>query len=556
MLIQELNLVSFLVFVSAFVFARSLDDVTRIVRSSARELTRADGVSFILKEDGNCYYADEAAIAPLWKGSRFPLQSCISGWSMLNRQIAVIPDIYVDPRIPHAAYRPTFVKSLVMVPVRQANPIAAIGAYWAHSHEATPAEQQVLQAIANAAALALHNIELDADLHRSIEREREARERAERANQLKDDFLATLSHELRTPLHVIQSWIWQLNRTEQPAALKKALEVIERNVALQSRLVEDLLDVSRASTGRLQLNTRLVDLASACLSVVEVLRLSARAKNIQLEVQQDTSTFIWGDSDRVQQILWNVLNNAIKFTPNDGRIVLKISRGNRQACVVVEDSGIGIEPEFLPFMFDRFRQADPSSTRRFGGMGLGLTIVKELMQLHGGTVKATSPGKDQGTSVTLEFPVPAVLDQPGTWLRRRAGIEPPQARLDGVCILVVDDEPEVLVTLEGILRHHGAEVLTAASADEALQLLDQHKPTVLVSDLAMPGRNGFDLMRAVRALATPARKIPAAVLSAYLASEHASEAESAGFQIFIEKPVQPLELVGQIAQLAGRTALQ
>ncbi len=425
------------------------------------------------------------------------------------------------------------------------------------AHEATPAEQQVLQAIANAAALALSNVELYGDLQRSVEREREARERAERANKLKDDFLATLSHELRTPLHVIQSWIWQLNRSEQPPALKKALEVIERNVALQSRLVEDLLDVSRASTGRLQLNTRLVDLASACLSVVEVLRLSARAKNIQLDVQQETSTFIWGDSDRVQQILWNVLNNAIKFTPNDGRILLKISRGNRHACVV--DRGFG----------NRHRAAIPALHVR--SLPPGRPELHPPLRRHGPRSHhcegADSTARRQrqserakaqnlGTSVTLEFPVPAVLDQPGTWLRRRAGIEPPQARLDGVSILIVDDEPEVLSTLEGILRHHGAEVLTAASADEALQLLDQHEPTVLVSDLAMPGRDGFDLMRAVRALPTPARKIPAAVLSAYLASEHASEAESAGFQIFIEKPVQPLELVGQIAQLAGRTAIQ
>ena len=542
--------------VTALASARTLDDVTRIVRRSARELTQADGVSFVLKEDGNCFYADEDAIGPLWKGSRFPLHTCISGWAMLNREIVVVPDIYLDARIPHEVYRPTFVKSLAMVPVRADDPIGAIGAYWAQPHEATLQEQQVLQAIANAAALALRNIELDANLRRSLEREREARELAERANELRDNFLATLSHELRTPLHVIQSWIWQLNRSEQPPALKKALEVIERNVNLQSRLVEDLLDVSRAVTGRLQLNTRLVDLVCACISVVEVLRLSARAKNIQLDIQQETSTFIWGDADRVQQILWNVLNNAIKFTPNDGRIVVKIARSNRQACVIVEDTGIGIEPEFLPFVFDRFRQADPGSTRRFGGMGLGLTIVKELIQLHGGTVKAASRGNGQGTSVTLEFPVPAVLDQPGTWLRRRAGIEPPQARLDGVSILIVDDEPEVLSTLEGILRHHGAEVLTAASADEALKLLEQHQPMVLVSDLAMPGRDGFDLVRAVRALPTPARKIPAAVLSAYLASEHASEAESAGFQLFIEKPVQPLELVGQIAQLAGRTAIQ
>lgn len=542
--------------VTALASARTLDDVTRIVRSSACALTQADGVTFVLREDSHCYYADEEAIGPLWKGSRFPLETCVSGWAMVNRQIAVIPDIYTDPRIPHEVYRPTFVRSLVMVPVRQEDPIAAIGAYWAEPHAATSEELRVLQAMANAAALALRNVELYGDLRRSVEREREARERAETANKLKDDFLATLSHELRTPLHVIQSWIWQLNRSEQPAALKKALEVIERNVALQSRLVEDLLDVSRASTGRLQLTTRLVDLASACTAVVDVLRLSARAKNIQVDVQQENSTFIWGDADRVQQILWNVINNAIKFTPNDGRIVVKISRGNRHACVVVVDSGIGIEPQFLPFMFDRFRQGDPGSTRRFGGMGLGLTIVKELVQLHGGTVKATSNGRDQGTTLTLEFPVPAVLDQPGTWLRRRAGIEPPEARLDGVSILVVDDEPEVLSTLEGILRHHGAEVLTAASADEALKLLNQHQPTVLVSDLAMPGRDGFDLLRAVRALPSPSSTIPAAVLSAYLASEHAAAAESAGFQIFIEKPVQPLELVGQIAQLAGRTAIQ
>lgn len=541
--------------VTALASARTLDDVTRIVRNSARALTQADGVTFVLREDGTCYYADEEAIGPLWKGSRFPLQSCISGWAMLNRQILVVPDIYADARIPHEAYRPTFVKSLVMVPVRPEDPVAAIGAYWAQRHEATWEEQRILQAIANAAALALSNVELYGELRLSVEREHAARERAEAANKLKDDFLATLSHELRTPLHVIQNWIWQLNQTEQPAALKKALEVIERNVAVQSRLVEDLLDVSRASTGRLKLDTRLVDLTAACRAVVDVLNLSARAKNIQLQVQQENPTFICADANRVQQILWNVLNNAIKFTPPDGRIGVRISRGNRHACVEIEDSGIGIEPQFLPFVFDRFRQADPGTTRRFGGMGLGLTIVKELMQLHGGTVKAASGGKDQGTTVTIEFPVPAVLDQPGTWLRRRAGIEPPQARLDGVSILVVDDEPEVLSTLEGILRHHGAEVLTAASADEALALLTQHQPTVLVSDLSMPGRDGFDLLRAVRALPSPARAIPAAVLSAYLASEHASAATAAGFQLFIEKPVQPLELIGQIAQLAGRTAI-
>ena len=542
--------------VTGLASARTLDDVTRIVRRSARALIDADGVTFVLREGKTCYYVDEDAIEPLWKGSRFPLEECISGWVMLNRQTAVIPDVYSDSRIPQEAYRPTFVKSLAIVPVRQDDPIAAIGAYWAGMHEATPQELSTLQALANAAALALHNVELYSDVERSLERERAARERAETANKLKDDFLATLSHELRTPLHVIQNWVWQLNRGDQPEATRKALEVIERNVALQSRLVEDLLDVSRASTGRLKLESRLVDLSAACAAVVDVVQLSARAKNIRLEVQREKSPYIWGDPDRVQQILWNVLSNAVKFTPPDGRIVVKITRGNRHARVVVEDSGVGVDPEFLPFMFDRFRQAEPGLTRRFGGLGLGLTIVKELVQLHGGSVSASSPGRDRGTTVTIEFPVPVVLDQPGAWLRRRAGLDPPKARLDGISILIVDDEPEVLSTIEGILRHYGAEVLTAASTDEALKILKLYQPTVLVSDLAMPGRDGFELLRAVRALPTPVRQIPAVVLSAYLASEHADAARSAGFQAFIEKPVQPLELVGQIAQLAGRATLQ
>jgi signal transduction histidine kinase len=394
--------------VTALASARALEDVTSIVSRSARALIHADGVTFVLREADKCYYVDEDAIGPLWKGSRFELGRCVSGWAMLNREVAVIPDIYKDERIPHDAYRPTFVKSLIMVPVRQADPIAAIGAYWARHHEATSEQQRVLQALANAAALALRNVELNADLGRSVEREREARERAEAAANLKDEFLATLSHELRTPLHVVQSWIWQLNRDEQSEAVKRALEVIERNVTQQSRMVEDLLDVSRASTGKLKLEPRSIELTEVCATVLDIARTAARAKNIQLEVQSDAIPNIWGDPDRVQQILWNVLSNAIKFTPADGRVLLRINESDRRVRVAVEDSGVGVEAEFLPYMFERFRHADPAMTRRFGGLGLGLTIVKELIQLHGGSVHASSPGTNQGTTVTIEFPAVTV----------------------------------------------------------------------------------------------------------------------------------------------------
>ncbi|MET0661036.1 MAG: HAMP domain-containing sensor histidine kinase, partial [Steroidobacteraceae bacterium] len=422
--------------VASLAAARTLDDVMAIVSTSARALTQADGITFVLRQGDECFYADEEAIAPLWKGRRFPLETCISGWSMLNKQAALVPDIFADRRIPVDAYRPTFVKSLFMMPVGDEDPVAAIGAYWAEPHVATGAEQAVLEALAKAAALALRNIHLDGQLQEALKREQEARRSAEDAGRVKDEFLATLSHELRTPLHVIQNWIWQLKRS-MPAdpRLQKALEVIERNSELQSRLIEDLLDVSRATSGKLKVQTQLVDLAAMCTAVIEIVQLSARAKSIELECERERAPYVWGDPDRIQQILWNVLTNAIKFTPEHGRVRLQVTRGARHACVYVEDTGIGVAPQFLPHVFDRFRQADASSTRRFGGLGLGLTIVKELMSLHGGSVRAESDGLGKGLKVSLEFPVPAVLDQPGSWLMRRAGVELPGTRLDGISVL-------------------------------------------------------------------------------------------------------------------------
>ncbi|HLA73248.1 MAG TPA: ATP-binding protein [Steroidobacteraceae bacterium] len=395
----------FLDAVTALASARDEPSVCAIVRKAARELSEADGVTFVIKQGNHCFYADEDAIGPLWKGKRFPIETCISGWVMLNKAHAVVPDIYADERIPHDAYRPTFVKSLVMVPVRREDPIAAIGAYWASYHAATPAEIGVLQSLADAAALALHNVQLDGELKAALRQEREARFNAESASRLKDEFLALLSHELRTPLHVINNWLWQLKQGKgiQPSILGRALEVIERNTALQTRLIDDLLDVSRAAAGKLSIDSKLVDLGALCNAAVELARPAAREKGIALSVVAPDRPRVWGDHDRLQQVLLNVVANGVKFTDKGGSVTVLVTRDGSRAVVEVKDNGKGVSADFLPHMFDRFRQGDAGLTRRQGGLGLGLTIVRDIMALHGGTVNAESPGPDQGTTIRLEF---------------------------------------------------------------------------------------------------------------------------------------------------------
>jgi signal transduction histidine kinase len=391
--------------VTALASARDEASICAIVRKAARELSEADGVTFVFRQGNYCYYADEDAIAPLWKGKRFPIETCISGWSMINRTHTVIPDIYLDERIPHDAYRPTFVKSLVMVPVRREDPIAAIGAYWARYHAATPAEVGVLQSLADAAALALSNVQLDGELKAALRQERDARAAAESASRLKDEFLALLSHELRTPLHVINNWLWQLKQGKniQPAILEKALDVIERNTALQCRLVDDLLDVSRAAAGKLSIESKLVEIGALAAMVVELTQPSAREKSITLALDAPEHLRVWGDSDRLQQVLMNVVSNGIKFTGKGGAVQVQVKRDGSRAVIEVSDNGAGVAPDFLPHMFERFRQGDAGITRRQGGLGLGLTIVREIMSLHGGTVNAMSAGLDHGTTIRLEF---------------------------------------------------------------------------------------------------------------------------------------------------------
>jgi len=395
--------------------AHDLPSVTAIVRVAARALTRADGVTFVLKEQDHCFYADEDAVSPLWKGRRFPLQTCISGWVMRHRTPVAIRDIYQDDRIPHDAYRPTFVKSLLMVPVRADDPVAAIGAYWGDEHEATGAEQATLEALARAASLALVNVRLWSDLTSALEREQQARLEAERArtvaetaNQLKDQFLSTVSHELRTPLNVMQGWLWQLDRgVPAPDRYKVAISSLQRNTALQSRLIEDLLDVSRAVSGRLTLDLQTVDLSWAVRGAVTNAEADAAKKGLELTCDIEAPLpLVQADTERVGQIVRHLLSNAIKFTPSGGQIGVSLASSPTAVVLTVRDTGVGIPTDFLPFVFDQFRQADARRTRQFGGLGIGLTIVHELVALHGGKVRASSDGPLRGTAVRVEFPIP------------------------------------------------------------------------------------------------------------------------------------------------------
>jgi two-component system CheB/CheR fusion protein len=389
-------------------FAREMPRVAEIVRRAARRLTDADGVTFILKDGDLCHYYDEEAVAPLWKGRRFPIAACVSGWVMTHREPAVIPDIYADPRVPHDLYRPTFVHGMAMVPVRKEDPIAAIGAYWAETHRASDEELALLQTLADAAALALANVQLYSDLQSAITRERAARKASEESHRVKDEFLAVLSHELRTPLNVIQGWLWQLEQPSvTPEQRQRALDVLKRNTTLQIRLVEDLLDTSRALAGKLRLHPRPLSITEMCEKLVEQARPAAVARGIRLRViLPPDPVSVSGDPDRLHQVISNLLTNALKFTDAGGEVDLEVRHvpGGR-VQVVVRDTGLGITSDFLPHVFDQFRQADSSSSRRHGGLGLGLTLVKQLVQLHGGTVSAESAGRGRGTTMTVELPV-------------------------------------------------------------------------------------------------------------------------------------------------------
>jgi len=388
-----------------------------------------------------------------------------------------------------------------------------------------------------------------------------ARREAERANRLKDEFLATISHELRNPLNAILGWAHMMRLGKlNDANMERAVETIYRNAKSQSQLVADLLDVSRIISGKLRLDMRTVDLISIVNAAIDSIRPAADAKGILLQTMLDpTAGPISGDADRLQQVVWNLLTNAVKFTPKGGRIQVKVQRIDSHVEIVVSDSGVGISKEFLPYVFDRFRQADASTTRIHGGLGLGLSIVRQLVDLHGGSVSADSEGEDKGAIFTITLPFVGVItddDEAGSGhLAQSEQILSFQGlpSLQGLKVLVVDDEADTRELIGEVLKECGSEVIITCSVQEALAALEQHKPDILISDLGMPDEDGYALIEKIRAL--PSERggdIPAAALTAYARAEDRMRVLRSGFQFHLPKPVDSAELVTVVASLAGR----
>lgn len=389
-----------------------------------------------------------------------------------------------------------------------------------------------------------------------LEAERYARGEAEKASRMKDEFLATLSHELRTPLNAVLGWASVLRtRRLQGDELFRGIETIERNARVQAQIIDDLLDMSRIISGKVRLDVQKLDLVSVLHEAVETVRTAAEAKNVQLEFHPPAQPAnITGDPARLQQVFWNLLNNAIKFTPRDGIVVVQLEQSHSKIEVSVNDTGEGIAPEMLPLVFDRFQQADSTTTRRHGGLGLGLSIVKQLVELHGGTIRVSSPGLGMGATFVVDLPLAAAPQsaeesmQPQA--RRHAALDMPDISLPDVRILVVDDEADARTLLRRMLSMAGAAVSCAASAAEAFQRVSEEEFDILICDVGMPGEDGYSLIRRIRALPDPARRnTPAVALTAYVRPEDRTDAIRAGYQYHLGKPAEPAELLAIVQSL-------
>jgi PAS domain S-box-containing protein len=384
-----------------------------------------------------------------------------------------------------------------------------------------------------------------------LESERNARADAERANRIKDEFVAMVSHELRTPLGAILGWTHLLEKQATDDGIKHGLEVIERNTRMQSQLVSDLLDISRISSGKLLLDVQPVDLTEVVADSIETLQQMANAKSVTISSTIETEQMMAvGDPARLRQVVWNLLSNAIKFTPHGGRVDLHLRRVGSYADLVVSDTGIGIRNEDLEHLFERFRQLGSTTTRRYGGLGLGLSIVKHIVDLHGGTIRAASAGEGRGTRFTVGLPLRAVAEPAGdassdAVVRTDAGVS-----LAGVTVLVVEDEPDMRTMIQLVLERHDAQVVTAASAREALEAV-RRCPDVLVSDIRLPDIDGYELIKTIRSSDQPYAKTPAIALTAFARTEDRTRAIRAGFQSHIAKPFEATELVLVVASFAN-----
>jgi PAS domain S-box-containing protein len=444
-------------------------------------------------------------------------------------------------------------RSAMVVPLRaRGNTMGAITFIFAESgRRYTPADLEFAEELARRAAIALDNARL-------FESEQKARRTADVSNRAKDDFLATVSHELRTPLNAMLGWTRLLRAGDlTPERRERALETIERNAVTQAQLIEDLLDVSRIISGKLRLDVQSVEMNHIVEQATDSLRLASEGREIHVLASLDPNAGpVMGDPHRLQQVVWNLLSNAIKFTPKGGRIHITLERidSSLQLCVI--DNGQGMRPEFVPHVFERFRQEDGAITRAHGGLGLGLSICRHIVELHGGTITASSRGEGMGSKFTVRVPVSSVRREVRSTSSRLTPVSPSldfecPPQLEGLKVLIVDDEVDARELLEAVLDKCGAIVLLAESVATALDVIARARPDILVSDIGMPGEDGYDLIRKVRALpAAEGGDIPAAALTAYARAEDRRKALNAGFMMHVPKPVEPAELVAVIANLA------
>lgn len=556
-----------------------LHQLVQAVTDACTELVGARFGSFfynVLDMSGAWYMLYTLSGVPREHFEDFPMPRAtdLFGPTFRGEGTILIEDVKRDPRYgknsPYYGMPPGHlpVTSYLAVPVVSRSGEVLGGLFFGHPDEAVFAERdaRLVEGLAAQTAVAMDNARLfeAAQVERSkaelaaSEKERLYRE-ADEANRLKDEFLASVSHELRTPLNAILGWASMLRRGRlDQEGVTRAFETIERNARSQAQIIEDILDVSRVITGKLRLEVRPVDPASFIEAAIETLRPAAEAKNIRIQKIMDSGVAtVSGDPSRLQQIVWNLLSNAIKFTPKGGRVQVRLERINSHIEINVSDTGGGISAEFLPFVFDRFRQADSSSTRQQGGLGLGLSIVRHLAELHGGTVMAASEGEGKGATFTVRLPTMIIHhhnpEEVRTHPRAGADLLPDIThRLDGLKILAVDDEADTLELLKAVLGECGAEVMAADSVKEALNLIEEFMPDVIVADIGMPGEDGYDFIGKVRDL-PPERggRVPAIALTAYARVEDRLRVLGAGFQMHVPKPVEPAELTAVIASLAA-----
>ncbi|KYG65772.1 hybrid sensor histidine kinase/response regulator [Bdellovibrio bacteriovorus] len=519
--------------------ARTLDDVTSLVRKAAREIAEADGATFVLRDGDMCSYVDEDAIAPLWKGQKFPMSACVSGWAMLNKAQAVIPDIYKDARVPIDAYRPTFVKSMAMTPIRKEAPIGAIGTYWKTVRAPSEEQKELLQALADSVSVAMENLNLYESLNSKIVELR-------KSNQAKDEFLMNVSHELRTPLNSILGWSDILVQDQlEGEELRLGLDTIQRNARNQLKIVEDLLDSSRILVGRVHLEKIPIDLCQIVNQSIMALKSEIQKKQLKFEVRSSLNTaVIKADLVRVRQIIDNVIMNAIKFSFNGGSVWVHIDKKGPDVELAIKDEGSGIESDFLPHVFERLQQGDNSSTRKYGGLGLGLSIAKHLTEAFDGEIKAESAGPGLGATFRLQFPL---YDFDLKAVAPAADVLDKKA-LQGIKVLVVDDDNDSRHIVERVLKNYGAEVAGVESVSEALKAKDDYE--VIVCDLSMPEEDGFSLAHKIREGRTQfGMKIPLVALTAFTDKANEKKALEEGFDRFMGKPFNVKNLISNVVQL-------